>query len=199
MKRIIIGLSAALIFGGCQKHSEDNRSLPKAEMSDLQSNISSVQASEPTKSLPPLEPQYRLSPTEVTTFVQNIYKRIEEDEQYLKDAVDSKDVKGLTDYGDRWNAFAFSPYRDPPPNTTPRMGQKYWPNSDDADPYIACDEAINELSSLANMYKFRITSDAAWVRGGIREHESTYHKAKLLCKKRIDMTYEQAEKASEND
>lgn len=140
-----------------------------------------------------------LTDVEAYNFAQELFKKIDDDEQFLKDAFELKEYNTLSKYvSSDWIEYTDQPHRYYP-KAQVSYGSKYFPESDTVSPYTACDTAFRDLYLYANAMQDLIREDTATLRKILRQEENDYYKSKARCKKRVDMTYEQALAADESE
>lgn len=140
-----------------------------------------------------------LTEIEAYEFAQELFKKIEDDEKFLKDAFELKEYNTLSKYV----LTDWPEYTDRPHSYYPKAqvtyGSKYFPESDAVSPYTSCDTAFRDLYIYASAMQHLIREDTATFRKILRQEQKDYSKSKSRCKKRVDMTYEQALAADENE
>lgn len=140
-----------------------------------------------------------LTETEAYNFAQELFKKIEEDEKFLKDAFELKEYNTLSKYvSTDWLEYTDQPHRYYP-KAQVNYGSKYFPEGDAVSPYTACDTAFRDLYLYASAMQNLVHDDTAILRKILRQEENDYLKSKARCKERVDMTYEQALTAEENE
>lgn len=140
-----------------------------------------------------------LTETEAYEFAQELFKKIEGDEKFLRDAFELKEYNTLSKYVlTDWPEYVNRPHRFYP-KAQVSYGYKYFPSGDTVSPYTPCDTALIDLNLYAGAMQHLIREDTATMRKILRQEEEDYLKSKARCKKRVDMTYEQALAADENE
>ena len=140
-----------------------------------------------------------LSNFEAYEFAQELYKKIESDEKFIEDAFELKEYNTLSKYvSTDWIEYTEQPHRFYP-KAQVTYGSKYFPEGKSVAPYTACDTAFRDLYIYASAMQHLILEDTATFRKILRQEQEDYLKSKSRCKKRVDMTYEQALAADENE
>ena len=117
----------------------------------------------------------------------------------LKDAFELREYNTLSKYvSSDWIAYTDQPHRYYP-KAQVTFGSKYFPESDTVSPYTSCDTAFRDLFIYANAMQNVVREDTATLRKILRQEKEDYDKSKARCKKRVDMTYQEAWEAEENE
>lgn len=145
------------------------------------------------------EPVSDLTEAEAYEFAKNLYKKIDSDERFVKDAFELKEYNTLSKYvSSDWIEYSEQPHRYYP-KAQATIGRKYFPQNGAVTPYNSCDTAFTDLYLYANAMQDLLREDTAVSRKILRQEEEDYLKSKARCKERVDMTYEQAVTAEENE
>lgn len=140
-----------------------------------------------------------LTRTEAYEFSQELFKKMEEDEKFLKDAFELKEYNTLSKYVlTDWLEYTDRPHRYYP-KAQVTYGSKYFPESDAVSPYTSCDTAFRDLYLYASAMEKLLRDDTATNRQTYRTRKENYLKSKARCKARVDMTYEQALDAADKE
>ena len=151
----------------------------------------------PTKVKPKEAEEITLTPKQARDFAHNLYKKIEEDEQFIGDAVELGEYETLIKYDGDWFKYANTPHSYNDSTSTSEMGYSYWPNSEQLAPYTDCNIAFINFKILVGTRARQFREDSSETRKRVRENYKRYQESKAACKKRVDMTYEKAWKAEE--
>lgn len=189
---------AVILFGsiltGCS--NSDNKPTSENETATPTETKVETQSNTLTESQ---EPVSDLTEAEAYEFAKTLYKKINSDERFVKDAFELKEYNTLSKYVlSDWFEYTNQPHRYYP-KAQVSYGSKYFPQSDAVSPYTACDTAFGDLFLYANAMQHLLREDTAVSRKILRQEEEDYLKSKARCKERVDMTYEQAVTAEENE
>lgn len=179
------------VLSACSKEPESSVK-PQNESIVVQASPSN----EFETSKPKAAEEITLTPKQARDFAHNLYKKIEEDELFIRDAAQLGEYDTIQKYILKdWPSYVDIPYDST--KAVAEFGRHYWPNSYQVKPYTICDTAFIGLYQLAGSFGHLIREDTANMRKTIREYESRYKSDKSECKKRIEMSYEEAWKAEE--
>ena len=133
-----------------------------------------------------------LSETEAFEFAQELYKKIDTDEKFVKDAFELKEEQTLDHYVvNDWFEFANKPHRFSP-KALAQYGNVYFPDGDVMKPYFVCDTAFRDLNIYAGAMERVVNQDSAINRKILRQEQADFLKSKELCSKRVSMSYADA-------
>lgn len=172
MKYLMLGLGL-LVLSGCSKDSTET--MP-------QSSVQEVTTSSDTNSL---------TPVEAKSFAIKLLKKINDDERFVLDAYALKEQPTLEKY-----FYDVQAYMKPNPED---FSDSYWIDSNALAPYTKCDTALIDLQLYASAMSRQLRDDTATMRKIVRQEEKDYKKSKSECEKRVNLTYEQALAANENE
>lgn len=161
MKKTALTLTTILYLSACGQSVDTN----KKQALPVQTPVPTAQTQPEVK---------QLTAAEAHDFAKWLFKRISDEELYLKDAVALKEV-----------------------NTVEKIHQDLtkpadWPAGDAADPYTKCDTARIDLGILANAQLMNLKSPSATMQKIVRQETEDYQKSKRLCEVRVKMTAEHA-------
>ncbi len=137
-----------------------------------------------------------IKPTKVTEkqaqdFGKKLYLKIVDDELFIRNAFKLRNLNDFEIFDREYQTFVNTAYGES--EIQKEFGQKYYPDSKVAEPYIFCDTALGSLNSLANTMRHIVeSSDSAVLRRNLREKEEEFQKAKAECSSIINMSYAQA-------
>ena len=172
MKYLILGLGV-LVLAGCSKNSSE---------AEPQTSVQEVSVSSNTKSL---------TPVEAKSFATNLLKKINDDEKFVLDAYVLKEQSTLEKY-----FYDVQAYMKPNPED---FSDSYWLDSEALAPYTKCDTALIDLQLYASALSKQLKDDNATMRKIVRQEEEDYKKSKSKCEERVNLTYEQALAANEDE
>ncbi|WP_336033363.1 hypothetical protein [Acinetobacter bereziniae] len=175
MKKIILSF-AVFILIGCSKEEQPNK--------DIEPTVSVQQQNS-------LVTNKELTTEEAQQFSKNLLKKINDDEKKILDAFKLKEVAKLESY-----FYEIQAYIQPDPND---ISKSYWIESDLLDPYLKCDTAIRDLQLYALALKNQLREDSLVMKKISHQELEDYQKSKASCSDRVNMTYDQAVKAYEDE
>ena len=185
MKNLIVLLSVLALIG-CTKEPVNENASDKEQSpssSAIANNIVSSDVEE-------------LTPTEARNFAVNLLKKINDDEQFIRDAYELKEIATLEKYVlNDWNNYVSKPFS--PVEEKIGFGHLYFPSSNAMSPYTICDTAFTDLNLYANALYKQLREDTATIRKIVRQEEADYLKSKAKCEERVNLTYDQALAADE--
>lgn len=133
-----------------------------------------------------------LTEKEAYEFAQDLFKKIEDDEKFVKDAFELKEENTLFKYVvTDWPEYVNKPHRFYP-KAQVIHGYKYFPSGEAVSPYTPCDTALLDLNLYASAMQHLIREDTATLRKILRQEEEDYLKSKARCEARVKVSYEQA-------
>ncbi|MHA4952226.1 hypothetical protein [Acinetobacter pittii] len=188
MKKLIL-IVGLLALTGCSKEPvvEKTTDSNVATQPEVTSQTDQATASSDAK---------ELTPDEAKHFAVQLLKKINDDEKFLRDAYELKEVETLEKYVMYdWNDYVQKPFS----SIEEKMGfgHMYFPSSTVMYPYTSCDTAFTDLNLFANALYQQVREDTATMRKIVRQEEADYLKSKAKCESRVSLTYDQALAADE--
>lgn len=197
---IVLGFIIATIIAACLSiKSDQNKEQSQTSLNIVQEQPITIDNKDASIASASETISEGLTETEAYEFAQELFKKIDADEKLLKDAFELREYNTLSKYvSSDWIAYTDQPHRYYP-KAQVTFGSKYFPESDTVSPYTSCDTAFRDLFIYANAMQNVVREDTATLRKILRQEKEDYDKSKARCKKRVDMTYQEAWEAEENE
>lgn len=201
MKNKLLILLLAISLAGCGE--SDGTSVTNASSasqvsvpdSSAESTVVNTEELKKSKEFQESEPpQNNITPAEAKAFAANLLKKITDDEQFVEDAYKLGEYETLKKYTlNDVPEYMKTPYSEVEAKVPFRS--PYFPYSDVMSPYTSCDTALTKLAHLSSILADLVREDTADRRKLMRQEKQKYIEARDKCKKRVNMSYEDALKA----
>lgn len=201
MKNKLLILLLAISLAGCGESDgtsvKDASPASQVSVPDSSAESTAVNTTElkKAKEFQESEPsQNNITPAEAKAFAADLLKKITDDEQFVEDAYKLGEYETLKKYTlNDVPEYMKTPYSEVEAKVPFRS--PYFPYSDVMSPYTSCDTALTKLAHLSSILADLVREDTADRRKLMRQEKQKYIEARDKCKKRVNMSYEDALKA----